>query len=254
MGQPVTIAVITICRNEGYLMPHFLRHYERFADEIHVWDEQSTDGTREAIAGCNKAFLHEWTAKGFDDFVRLEFCHEIRNKFLSFDWTIWPDVDEFIYADNVQEKLLGGMNPHYGLPRVVGYQMLWDGELPISQQITEVIRSGVRDEIYDKPIIIPAFSNIAWYPGKHRLKPLSKHFDYPAWMGPEHLALRLLHYRFLGEEYFKTRNAKNFSRFTNREMDAHRRQKVGWHVAPDHKGKYDLDWYRENLKLAKPVI
>lgn len=44
------IWIVAAVRNEEWMLPYFLRHYEPFADRIIIYDDDSTDATREIAA------------------------------------------------------------------------------------------------------------------------------------------------------------------------------------------------------------
>ena len=48
------IACYTITYNEELMLPHFIKHYKQFCDKIVVYDNMSTDRTKEIALdnGC----------------------------------------------------------------------------------------------------------------------------------------------------------------------------------------------------------
>jgi len=60
------IIVITVCKNEEKMLPWFLRHYD-FADEIHIHDNGSTDGSLKILASNPKVKIITFTTDGRND-------------------------------------------------------------------------------------------------------------------------------------------------------------------------------------------
>src|SRR3990172_8660514 len=148
--------VFSVCWNEALLMPYFLRHYSTLASQIIIWDEQSTDGTREIIQSCPKAQLRDWPCKGLDD---DRFLEAVNNWYKmargSADWVMWPDIDEILYHPNPLQVLASANGD---MVHATGYAMISKGNPPSGEgQIYDELRTGCRQNNYDKWII--------WRPG-----------------------------------------------------------------------------------------
>ena len=69
----MNIKVIAICFNEEKILPYFLAHYERFADQIIVYDNCSTDQSPQIIKSHPKATLVNYKTNGkLDDKTYLK--------------------------------------------------------------------------------------------------------------------------------------------------------------------------------------
>lgn len=237
-------------RNESALLKFWIRHYDAFADEIHFFDDGSDDGSREIIAGCPKATLHDAGTNGLDEVALLELAHEsyklARGKA---DWVIWPDLDEFVYHPNIARALSYHAGCGHDVIRPAGFNMVGCG-LPEDdgvRQIWELLRTGVPAPVYSKPIVFNPNAEIKWYVGKHvvykdglTVSPWGNLYQPDPWR------LRLLHYRYLGSEYTKARNARQFARSTDKGG--------AWTCAPEYQGEHNPEWAEKMIDHAYDVV
>lgn len=229
------------------MMPFFLRHYAAFADEIHVFDDGSTDGTRELVMLHHKAVLHDIPFTGLDERALLDLAYEAypasRGKA---DWVMWPDVDEFIYSPRLVETLEHFKD--YECVRPLGFNML--GPVPVddgASQIWELLRTGIRAEVYSKPIIFRPECTIRWAPGKHKLeepKPKRPPEEDPT--APNEWRIKLLHYRYMTPEYTRVRSARQYARSTDKG--------TAWGCSPEYKGEHSDEWVGRVTPYAYDVV
>jgi glycosyltransferase involved in cell wall biosynthesis len=229
------IWIFTICHNEAEIAPWFLRHYGTFADRILVWDDKSTDGTREILRAHPSVTLFDWPhATGLFEDKNLHHAYDMypsaRGKA---DWCMWVDMDEFIYHPEIRQVLESAKNGLFDVINTKGFNMLGDG-LPVNgyehKQIWEHMQSGVAAPIYNKPVVFHPHANIRWVRGKHQLESfpnfsLPHGFNHPP-------RLKLLHYRYLGAEYTRRKNAKNYNRCGGSTGD----KAAAWTCGPDYDG------------------
>lgn len=210
------IWVYTISFNEAVMMPYFLRHYSTFADKIIVFDEHSTDGTRDMVLDCPKAELRDWPFHGLDD---ERFIQAVNNWYKEArgqaDWVMWPDVDEILYHTNPIDVL---QNERCAIIPARGYAMISRSGPPDGDgQIYDYVRMGVPQSNYDKWII--------WRPSVEKWHTHGRH-DRPMCNGPrsENFQFKLLHYHFFGVEYTRVRNRRNYDRCLDKRF--------AWNYAP----------------------
>lgn len=219
----MSITVLTICKDERLMIELFLRHYSTFADRIIIWDEQSTDGTREVIKACPKAELREWPHKGLDD---QKFIHAVNNNYREFQdstWVMWPDVDEFLYHPNILDVLRDSPEPMIGS---TGYALISKEGFPRGAgQIYEQVKTGFPQNNYDKII--------CWRPQFLIQHAIGRHTYPGAWpkcngqpLNPKP-KLKLFHCHHIGGvEHTRQINARNF----NRAVD----KKFAWNYDASH--------------------
>jgi hypothetical protein len=202
------IIVLAITHNCADTLPFWLRHYEKFADEIAVWDDKSTDGTREMLNKHPKVVLRNWEHNtGIDEDLFLAHWQQwyptTRGKF---DWVMIVDPDEFIYCPGMERHLRDAWGAGVDVMRPYAYNMTGDG-IPKDdgRQIYEIAQMGVRAPVYDKPVVFRPEIKINWIRGKHALEGCSPDVCHESWF-------KLLHYRYMGADYTRAKNAKNYAR------------------------------------------
>ncbi len=106
------IVVLIFCWNEEALLPYTLRHYERFVDKIVVFDNNSTDSSRDVVLRYaeQQRLFHggvdvelkiidsqgSYPQELLDSWRRYKWKSETQGKF---DWVILADADEFVQYD-----------------------------------------------------------------------------------------------------------------------------------------------------------
>ena len=108
--------------------------------------------------------------------------------------------------------------------------------------LTDLVRLGVRDPLYNKPCVFDPALDAELAPGGHSLKATP---DCEIYQGE----LQLLHYRYFGEEYLRARNAYNHSLKSKNEVSSGH----GWHTRPDNAGMYSAEWYKQQRAIATVV-
>lgn len=196
------IRVMTLCKNEEIIIPHFINYYSAFADEIIIIDGHCTDKSLEIAQylGGEKVFIKRCE---YDDgkTVNDETFMHIRNKEWkqnaeNFDWVIVCDCDEFVYHPDLYNILRGFKEKGITLPSIEGYQM-YGIDLPVSSSlITDQIKKGHRHHSYDKYAIFnpKEISEMNYGVGSHNCAPVGK-------VVTSTEKLKLLHYRFINYNY-----------------------------------------------------
>lgn len=239
------IIVFSICYNQADILPWWLRHYSTFADEISVFDDHSTDGSREMLKACPKVLLRDWPYdNGIDDRQFLEFSSEWSKKAIgNFDWAIWVDTDEFVWSADPRKTLESAGDCQ--VIRTFGYNMIGDG-LPQDDghsQIWQVHKMGVKAPIYSKSIVYRPDANIKWNLGKHGIE------NSDVVIGNKPL-FKLFHYRYMGRVYTSARNAKNYARCCLRTGD----KNAAWTCVPGYKGEHSAEWSEYAKQFAYNVV
>lgn len=241
----MTVAVCSLCYNERAILPFFLRHYATIADEINIWDDHSTDGSRDILKAHPKVVLHDWPHNnGIAEDYFLEHCYQTYPQFVGLaDWVIWPDLDEFLYHPQMASVLADAKKAGHKVLASLGFNMANQGLPPDDgkSQIYDLVKLGVLAPVYNKPVIFQPDSGVRWDRGKHHLASPPLAHD---------AGIKLLHYRFLGYEYTKAKNAKNYARCGLLTGD----KGAAWSCSPNYTGEHSAAWSEKMLKLAFPVV
>jgi glycosyltransferase involved in cell wall biosynthesis len=243
----ITIWLYCIFGNEAQLMPYFLRHYSPLVDRLIMLDGGSDDGSDEIARACPNAEVRDSRLYGvMDADITARYASEkYREARWQADYVLWVDCDEFIYsAIPLRELLIGYGELGIRSIQLTGYQMLSDEFPADDDQLTNLVRLGVRDREYDKMSIFDPALDITWLPGHHN-------FSIPREQAYQSSEIKLLHYRYFGEAYTRARNANLYTHKSVAEIESGR----GYHVQPGYEsGKYSVAWYKQKQADATDVI
>lgn len=242
--MPQKIDIYSIMRNEEQILPYFLRHYEKVATRIFVWEDQSDDRTRELLERHPLVTLLPLDKHGADDRYYMDSLWP-RYKTLSrgeADWCILVDADEFVYHWRLAYRLEQLRKRGVRKIRCDGWTMLTTQFPTTSGQIYEEVQMGVPDKWSSKTVVFDPELDMEWTTGRHHCLP-NKGVPRVGDTG-----IKLLHFRYLGPEYYLERNKKNFSNM-GLEWKAAARQNL-----PDGSRGVGTKWYPAQLPRARKVI
>jgi hypothetical protein len=255
--------------NDIYMIQFYVRHWAQYASKIFVYDDDSTDGTREFCQSM--APLVELKSPGFHGIDEI-LLQEMRNREYKLnsrgvaDWCVIGDSDEFHYHPNMLAKL--DELKQAGCLAVIshGYQMFSEVAPQGEVQMMDTVKTGIPDHIYDRVIFNPQI-DISIGIGHHGFT--IENVNYREFIragqriatSPPDLqsrfsvlqndhAFKMLHYKYLSREHVKERHNRVWSRSSDRN------KKNGWgaHLAPDWNSYYGISWYEKKLKEAKPCL
>lgn len=237
-----------IFSNEAELLPFFLRHYAPQVDRLIMFDNGSTDNSRALIHAYKNGEVFKYPSnQAVMDSVGMTYfaSHKYREARGQADWVLWVDCDEFLWSGPIalRELLRGYQQQGIRAVQSVGYQML-SNEFPTSDApLTDQIRYGIADREYDKVSAFDPALDVTWRPGRHVC---NIDGNVTAYRGE----LRLLHYRFIGLDFWQRRNAYNYAHRSEAEIASNR----SYHAAPEHTGKYSLAWYQNAMAYMSDVV
>jgi len=248
----VTAWAFTLVYQEAALIAYWVRHYRSFCDKVIVYvDVESTDGTSE-IAAHEGADVRPYDggSTGLDDIAFVEFANRAYKEAVgNADWVIWADGDEILYTPNIEQRLVELQRSGVTVPHLNYYVMAAPGLPTHAGQIYDEpdFRRGHFVQADAKVAIFnPNILHIQWGPGKHDLVTAAGaliHDSNGEW-------LKLLHYRWLGEEYLRERDAQNYARLSLRA----RHGGYGMHVRPDFIGPYHPMWPGPHPADAEDIL
>lgn len=184
----MVITVMTIAHNDHDLLPFFVRHYQQFASRIIVYDNASTDDTAEIAKALNCEVIPVLDSDGS---LRDWWNCSIKSgagRMFGGEWIMVPDTDEFLYHPDMPALLKDYDEQSVTLPRIAGYSMVGE-RLLTDGLLTDRVKYGVPDYLYDKPIIYKNGLPIIYRPGAHTVKARAA-----VWS--EGVDIKLLHYKY----------------------------------------------------------
>jgi len=198
----MTIDVYSIMRNEIQMLPYFLRHYERFADRILIWDDHSDDGTTELLRKHPKVILLPVDHNGMDDVFYVKYLWPRYKQYSrgKADWAICVDADEFVYHPYLLSVLYDCLSKKKIKITCEGWTMISDSFPTSEGQIYDEVKNGLRDKWFNKTVVFSPKMDMKWTNGRHYCANPGK---------SENTGIKMLHYRYLGVDYSKARDRKN---------------------------------------------
>ncbi|MDH5608689.1 MAG: glycosyltransferase family 2 protein [Cyclobacteriaceae bacterium] len=234
MVRPV-IHLYTLCHNEEFMIPYFLRHYLPFVSKIIVFDNFSTDQSAIILSKYANILVKKLDT---DNEYREDILTEIRNTVWKksrghADLVIVCDMDEMLYHPDIPLFLSQFIEGGFSVARPFGYDMI-SRKLPAtSGQIYQEVQEGVRMIQWDKMVLFrPDFiEEINYFPGAHMALPEGRVKIYK-----HDPLLKLLHFRYLGTNYLLQKHGARAKR-----MDQSvRTNNWGYHYLFDEKKQLDV--------------
>lgn len=196
----LTIELYVLCFNEEKIILHTLNYYSQFCSKIIIIDNQSTDKSIALASGFKNVEIRKLPSG--NQFIE-DVLTESRNncwKGSTADFVIVCDMDEFLYDENLIEKLEKAKKHNISIPIINGYNMMSD-YFPndYKEIITNQVKYGLRTTRFDKRIIFDPknVKEINYRPGAHLCHPVL----YKSVPEEVTITLKLLHYKYLGKEY-----------------------------------------------------
>lgn len=242
----------SVIYNEERILPYWLRHYSPLVDRIFVWDDDSTDSTHEILSKNPKVMFLPMKSHGDnDDYWRNELfpqCSAISRGFA--DYCIIADADEFIYHRDLRSKLIEEKEKGIQLIRCEGFTMLSSSFPSTDGQIYDEIKVGVPDKLESKRTIHSPNIHVRYAKGRHfgvsTLEFLVNR--------DENSGIKLLHFRYLGENYLEEKDRKNRERLNWTFNENIPYDKNSRRTMPDRTRGSAHEWFKNHLEDAVNVV
>ena len=244
------IACYALAYNEERILPHFIEHYKEFCDKIVIYDNMSTDDTKQLSLdlGCD---VVSWEAPGggLSDKAYIDIksnCYKETRE--DFDWIIIADSDEFFtHREGVSafvETLERYKEEGITLPKIQGYNMVGDATPETLNEVTK----GVPDVSYSKRCLFDSKLDMSWDWGCHPQHSQSILDKTAGVVESKDTDIVLLHYKFISLDYVLDRHKL----FSSRLSEFNKKLGLGIHYT------YEEDKIREEylslLDRAKKVL
>jgi hypothetical protein len=188
------IHVYTVCKNEIEILPHIIAYYESIADKIIVFDNQSTDGSKEYIQAHPLCTLIEYDTKNeLRDDIHMIIKNSAWKESIGIaDWVIVSDLDEIVFHKNLLQELDQYKVQGISIPNIEGFNMISESYPITGIPITQQVRYGAYSKQFSKNLIFDPNKvvEINYTPGGHSIEPTGE-IKYGG-------SLKLLHLKYLG--------------------------------------------------------
>lgn len=157
------IGCFVVCYNEEKILPHFIKYYSQFCDDIYILDNNSTDKS----VGLAKQYgckVISWTNVNINENKYVELKNNAYKEYRHlYDYIIVCDCDEFIYHENLIEYI---STTNYDIYKCVGYEMCCDDFSYQDSDIKTVV-IGSRNHSFDKCVLFKSNIDINYNVGAH---------------------------------------------------------------------------------------
>lgn len=236
----MTIECFFIAWNEAETIHLTIKHYQQFCSKIVVYDNFSTDNTREIAEsmGCEVRLF------GIEGQLNDAEYLKVKNncwKGSKADWVIVCDADEILF--NPKIDLFHATKAGATIISTQGYNMF--SEIVPRESWMEV-KTGVKDDNYSKYICFDPkpITDINYEYGCHKANPKGYvtyyYYDIP---------LKLLHYKHIGGA---KRLADRHAMYAGRLSTINRKWKLG-HQYTEHR-EQTIKYFNDQLALCKEVF
>lgn len=238
------VYLFTQIYNEEKILPFFFQHYESFVDHFYIYDNLSTDRSREICESRTDVTVITFPHKNMDEFIltanRNKMWQRIKSKP---DFVIVCDADEFLYSKNMKKCLNKMKEGKYTVVKPTGFGMLSKTFPKQGEVITKVVRNGIRTPMMDKCVLFSPrqIEKMNFGLGSHYCLPEGRVKIYTG-------DLKLLHYKGLGIEYSLERKNLYKKRVPKRIM----KMGISKHYFADD--DIFVKAISSSIKKAKPVI
>lgn len=226
------------------MLDFFFRHYDPWVERYVFFDDGSTDGTRERIAAHPRAEWRPFVRSVADSYVlsaqrvQNEAWKESRG---AADWVVVTAVDEHLHHPQGHRYLRRCHEAGVTLIPALGYQMVAEAFPDPGLLLCRALPSGAPYQPMSKLSLFrpDAVEETNFAVGRHEAAPTGR------LRLPERDELLLLHYKYLGRERARTRNATLASGLGARD----RANSWGWQYSRDA-ASFDAE-FDEFVRLAR---
>jgi Glycosyl transferase family 2 len=231
--------------NESKILPFTLDYYSRFCDRIFIYDNMSNDNSMffyRKYKNINLRFFdtnNQASAEILKWIRSLSYREFSRNN--DTDWAIICDCDEFLYHENMIERLQELKNQGIDIIECDGREMVsdkfpeYDGRL-----LPDIVKFGspFKNGYLSKAIVINPKIDINYNLGSHAYQ--------CTYMSKFNIGeFKLLHYKYLGLDYVLERSKQLFER----RSDFNKQNKLSLHWDKDFVEKNYQELFNKRVQV-----
>ncbi len=241
-----------ICWNEEVMLPYYIRHYENICDKIIIYDNMSTDSSKDIIKNHPKCELRSFDTNGEirdSEYLKIK-NHAWKEARGKADYVIVGDIDEFIY----HKDLKGFLTEHskYSVFQPAGFEMASLKFPHTKGQLYDVCKKGLFHDNQSKKIIFKPdkVTEMNWFAGcHHNPKQIVQGsvWSYPKG-NPYSSPLKLLHFKYLDFNYVNDRHNSMAKRLSEEN------KRKGWGSHYNRGANYVKETIERIYKTSKTII
>jgi glycosyltransferase involved in cell wall biosynthesis len=192
--------------NEANILPHLLKYYSTFCEQITIMDNGSTDNTVKIAESFENVDVIPFESnEEFNDLVHIKLKNNVWKSSVGYaDYVILGDADEFLYHENMVDFLIESKEKGVTIFKPEGYHMVADEDFILNSgdNLLDLVKYGVRTSVLDKPMMFDCnkILNINYGFGCHSANPQGEV------VLSNDTSLKMLHYKFLGLENYHYKN------------------------------------------------
>lgn len=204
----MSVHLYTICWNEADMLGFFFRHYDPWIDRYVIYDDGSTDGSRDVLAAHPRVDLRRFERSDPESFVRSH--TQMQNQAWkesrgTADWVVVTAIDEHLWVRGTAMAPYLRRQTEAGVTLIpaLGFDMNGEEMPPDAGKLTEIVTRGRARIAFNKLGIFDpaALTETGFAAGRHHARPEGRVVP------PARDELMLWHYKHLGFE-------RNFARET----------------------------------------
>lgn len=235
-----------LCWNEENMLPFMLAYYEGFVDHFTIYDNYSNDNSENIIHSHANTNIKKFSMGGkINDYIYQDIKNNCwKHSRGKADYVIVGDIDEFIYHKDIHHILAVLKNNNFSIVKPFGYNM-YSKEFPTQgKPITEQVKRGIREPMFDKCILFNphAIVETNYKPGAHECHPWGRVKVY------RNEDIKLLHYKNIGLEQLLARNRLYASRLSKENKEK------GYGAEYLKKEQLIIQEFHENEQQATDII
>jgi hypothetical protein len=199
------------CWNEIGMIDFFLRHYDPWVERFVIYDDGSTDGSRERLAEHPRVELRELERTHPDSLVlslRDLYDNAWKESRGSAEWVVVVNLDEHLHHTDMPGYLAACGRAGVTAVPALGYQMVSEDVPAPGAMLTEEVPLGVPWRNMSKLALFDpdAIDEVNYSVGRHSASPTGRV------VYPDRDELLNLHFKCLGVEYVTGRHAEQRTR------------------------------------------
>jgi len=253
------IDIYSVMYNEEKILPYWLKYYETFANRIFIWDDYSTDSTVEILKSHPKVTVLHKKEPGLENWHNVSVLFPKYEKYSrgKADWVMAVDADEFIYHPNIKKVLKRAMEHKVDILQCRGFDMISDKFPTTKGQIYDETQMGVHSQMMSKWAVHSPKGHVRYRKGRHGRPYDNRNLNQEVlnFCRYKHTGLKLLHYRYLGEEYIINREKTKLigkNRMPQQPHVKYSRKNIA--TCPDGAKEPILDWLKSHQKDTFNVL